>query len=96
MVTAPSAAIVNLRIVFAPYGRSPPAPASLGNGVAQRRRNASACGGLSHRRSRPEAKLRRVTDADPDQLRALTRETWETAAAGWGREGLSGRSGEDR
>jgi ubiquinone/menaquinone biosynthesis C-methylase UbiE len=27
-----------------------------------------------------------VTDADPDQLRALTRETWETAAAGWGRE----------
>jgi SAM-dependent methyltransferase len=27
-----------------------------------------------------------VTDTDPDQLRALTRETWETAAAGWGRE----------
>ncbi len=27
-----------------------------------------------------------MTDTDPDQLRALTRETWETAAAGWGRE----------
>jgi SAM-dependent methyltransferase len=27
-----------------------------------------------------------VTHADPDQLRALTRETWESAAAGWGRE----------
>jgi ubiquinone/menaquinone biosynthesis C-methylase UbiE len=27
-----------------------------------------------------------VTETDPDQLRALTRETWETAAAGWGRE----------
>jgi len=27
-----------------------------------------------------------VTPSDPDQLRALTRETWETAAAGWGRE----------
>jgi ubiquinone/menaquinone biosynthesis C-methylase UbiE len=27
-----------------------------------------------------------VTDADPDQLRSVTRETWETAAAGWGRE----------
>jgi ubiquinone/menaquinone biosynthesis C-methylase UbiE len=27
-----------------------------------------------------------VTQSDPDQLRALTRETWETAAAGWGRE----------
>jgi ubiquinone/menaquinone biosynthesis C-methylase UbiE len=27
-----------------------------------------------------------VSDTDPDQLRALTRETWETAAAGWGRE----------
>jgi ubiquinone/menaquinone biosynthesis C-methylase UbiE len=27
-----------------------------------------------------------VTPADPDELRALTRETWETAAAGWGRE----------
>jgi ubiquinone/menaquinone biosynthesis C-methylase UbiE len=27
-----------------------------------------------------------VTPADPDEMRALTRETWETAAAGWGRE----------
>jgi len=27
-----------------------------------------------------------VTQSDPDQLRALTRETWETAAAVWGRE----------
>ncbi len=27
-----------------------------------------------------------MTHADPDELRALTRETWETAAAGWGRE----------
>jgi SAM-dependent methyltransferase len=27
-----------------------------------------------------------VPPADPDQLRASTRETWETAAAGWGRE----------
>jgi cyclopropane fatty-acyl-phospholipid synthase-like methyltransferase len=27
-----------------------------------------------------------VTPADPDQLRAASRETWETAAAGWGRE----------
>ncbi len=27
-----------------------------------------------------------MTQSDPDQLRALTRETWETAAAGWGRE----------
>jgi SAM-dependent methyltransferase len=27
-----------------------------------------------------------VAPADPDQLRAATRETWETAAAGWGRE----------
>jgi SAM-dependent methyltransferase len=27
-----------------------------------------------------------VTEADPEQLRAATRETWETAAAGWGRE----------
>jgi SAM-dependent methyltransferase len=27
-----------------------------------------------------------VAQTDPDQLRATTRETWETAAAGWGRE----------
>lgn len=27
-----------------------------------------------------------MTDTDPDQMRALTRETWEAAAAGWGRE----------
>jgi SAM-dependent methyltransferase len=27
-----------------------------------------------------------VTPTDPDQLRARTRETWEIAAAGWGRE----------
>ena len=27
-----------------------------------------------------------MTETDPDQLRALNRETWETAAAGWGRE----------
>jgi SAM-dependent methyltransferase len=27
-----------------------------------------------------------VTPADPDQHRAASRETWETAAAGWGRE----------
>jgi ubiquinone/menaquinone biosynthesis C-methylase UbiE len=27
-----------------------------------------------------------VTETDPDELRALTREAWETAAAGWGRE----------
>ena len=25
-----------------------------------------------------------MTETDPDQLRALNRETWETAAAGWG------------
>lgn len=27
-----------------------------------------------------------MTSTDPDQLRASTREAWETAAAGWGRE----------
>ncbi|HEX3690240.1 MAG TPA: methyltransferase domain-containing protein [Solirubrobacteraceae bacterium] len=27
-----------------------------------------------------------MTESDPDQLRALARETWEAAAAGWGRE----------
>ncbi|HTU95739.1 MAG TPA: methyltransferase domain-containing protein [Solirubrobacteraceae bacterium] len=27
-----------------------------------------------------------MTEADPDELRANARETWETAAAGWGRE----------
>jgi ubiquinone/menaquinone biosynthesis C-methylase UbiE len=27
-----------------------------------------------------------VTPSDPDELRASTREAWETAAAGWGRE----------
>ncbi len=27
-----------------------------------------------------------MTDTEPDELRALSRETWETAAAGWGRE----------
>jgi ubiquinone/menaquinone biosynthesis C-methylase UbiE len=31
-------------------------------------------------------KLPDVTSSDPDQLRAATREAWETAAAGWGRE----------
>jgi SAM-dependent methyltransferase len=33
-----------------------------------------------------------VPPADPDQLRASTRETWETAAAGWGREADSVRA----
>jgi ubiquinone/menaquinone biosynthesis C-methylase UbiE len=34
-----------------------------------------------------------VTDhPDPDELRAATRETWETAAAGWGREAESVRN----
>jgi ubiquinone/menaquinone biosynthesis C-methylase UbiE len=33
-----------------------------------------------------------VTPADPDQLRALTREAWEAAAAGWGREAEAVRS----
>jgi SAM-dependent methyltransferase len=33
-----------------------------------------------------------VAPADPDQLRASTRETWETAAAGWGREAESVRA----
>ena len=33
-----------------------------------------------------------MTQADPDQLRALNRETWETAAAGWGREAEAVRS----
>jgi SAM-dependent methyltransferase len=31
-------------------------------------------------------KLPEVTSTDPDQLRASSREAWETAAAGWGRE----------
>ena len=37
------------------------------------------------RAARPRDNLRGVTHADPEQLRALTRETWETAAAGWGK-----------
>jgi SAM-dependent methyltransferase len=32
-----------------------------------------------------------VTPADPDQVRAATREMWETAAAGWGKRGDSVR-----
>jgi SAM-dependent methyltransferase len=32
-----------------------------------------------------------VTPADPDQVRATTRETWETAAAGWGKRADSVR-----
>jgi SAM-dependent methyltransferase len=50
------------------------------------RPSASASNSWPRRRRGPTDKLRRVAQADPDQLRASTRETWETAAAGWGRE----------
>lgn len=50
-------------------------------------RPSASASSSSHRRRRgPTDNLPGVTDTDPDQLRAVTRETWETAAVGWGRE----------
>jgi SAM-dependent methyltransferase len=43
-------------------------------------------------RPRTTDNLPGVTPADPDQVRATTREMWETAAAGWGKRGDSVRN----
>lgn len=47
---------------------------------------ASACSGSPPLRGEATDNLSTVAQTDPDQQRSLTREMWEAAATGWGRE----------